>query len=90
MRVIHKAHLELTDYVTAIMPKDSKILAFQEQGGRATIWYMFDNQDVSAEERRFWIVGTGNSITSDQRLEYVATWQFANGFVWHLFEDKRR
>lgn len=93
MRVIHKVNTNLTDYVNLYLPHDAKILSFQEQKGLPTIWYEFEDnyQDTTTwmEERRFWIIGTGNPFNSDPKIEYIATWQFSNGLVWHLYEDKR-
>lgn len=89
MRIIHKAVLKLTDHVNLDLPRKAQILAFQEHHGEPVIWYMFNDAYVGTEERRFWIIGTGNSFTANSSLEYFGTWQFSNGLVWHLFEDVR-
>lgn len=94
MRMIHKQQFRLTDYVNLELPRNAKLLAFQEQGGLPTIWYEFpepnqSNPTFSTVIRRFWIIGTGNSFTEDEDLKYFGTWQFSNGMVWHLYEDVR-
>lgn len=73
------------------IPKRAKILTFQNQSERATLWVEVDVSDpniqmeMEAEFRNVQLVMTGQN--SPNGAHYIGTAQFANGsFVLHAYD----
>jgi len=89
-----KWQLPVEDEVEIDLPKDTRILSFQNQHGFPTIWGLVDPLMVAYPERRYFrMADTGQEITTySGNLGYIGTAQFNDGdLVFHLFErlDKR-
>ena len=83
--VIHKYALKL-DFGMQIlkMPMGAEILTAQIQGEQLVLWAKV-NSDVPAADRKFEIVGTGQSVQPN--VFHISTIQSMSGtIVFHLFE----
>jgi hypothetical protein len=87
MRKVFKYDVPVDDVFALDIPEGAKILSFQAQRDRPTIWALV-NPDAPAERRQFRLAGTGHPITDfDDELSFVGTCQMMSGsLVWHLFE----
>lgn len=87
MRKIFKYEIALVDGLQRIkMPKNAKVLSFQNQTGTMQIWVLLNPDEKQQEDRCFVIIGTGHPIQpEDYELSFVGTAQ-QGPFVWHLFE----
>lgn len=85
MKSIYKYPIEIKGVNTVVMPGGAKVLSIQMQGEIPTIWAMVDPDSRPFIERKFQIIGTGNSIPDDFKGEYITTFQ-ERIFVWHIFE----
>lgn len=66
------------------MPRYAKLLHVGEQDGEAYVWAAVD-PERPVETRVLWVVPTGVEI--DSGLTFVGTVQFADGLVFHAFEE---
>lgn len=87
MAVIWKFEVPITDEFTVVMPKGAKLLDFQMQGPKGTLWALVNPEFAPNEKRNFRLFGTGNKIDRPENLTYVGTAQDQQWFVWHLFEE---
>lgn len=85
MKRIFKYALPVTDEVRIAMPKGAEILSIQVQHGTPQIWALVDPQ-APDERRHFRVIGTGHPIEDHANLRYIATFQYAGGLVFHVFE----
>jgi hypothetical protein len=83
---IFKYPLAIVHEQTIEMPKHSKILCVQMQGGVLCLWAAV-NPDALMEKRIISIVGTGNP-TSVNLDGYIGTVQ-QGYYVWHIFEGRQ-
>ena len=82
---IYKQHLSL-DFPVVSLPEDGIFLCLQDQGGKPTMWYVFDEtRGTKYKEVKFTWVATGEPFSGGI---YYGTWQAPYGLVWHLFEIK--
>jgi len=90
MHKIFKYKLEF-DKMEVLMPVGAKILSFQSQGGIPCIWALVNTNAKKHQLRKFFIVGTGEPMTSMALagLEYIGTAQMSLYLVYHLFEVVR-
>lgn len=87
---IWKFPLEVTDSQSVKMPKASRILSVQTQGGQPCLWAWVDSE-APLETRTFHTFGTGHPMRKDARqiLEHVGTYQLNDGaLVFHVFEAR--
>ena len=84
---IFKYKVQINDYFTINLPKDSKVLTVQVQMDETYMWVLF-NPEFPSIKRNFRLVGTGHPIIEDlSSLRYVNTFQVRGGvLVFHLFE----
>lgn len=76
------------------LPEEARILTVQTQPtlgldeADPCIWALVDPApDVPREVRHFRVLGTGQAIEDDLRLQYIGTYQLHGGtFVGHLFQ----
>lgn len=69
-----------------VMPKGSKILAFQMQNGNRCIWVLCP-VEADKTTRTLTIYGTGWVIRDSESIgTYVGTVQDGE-FVWHIFDE---
>jgi hypothetical protein len=87
MRKIFKYPVPIDDVFSLNLPEGAKILSFQAQGERPTIWVLV-NPDAPPTRRQFRLAGTGHPISDyEDELQFVGTCQMKGGsLVWHLFE----
>jgi len=86
MKRIYKYPVPLTDDFTLALPRNAQILTVQMQHEKPQLWALVDPA-VSNVERNFIVRGTGHPV-DDEGLEYINTFQLANGtLVFHLFEQ---
>ncbi len=87
MRKVFKYAVPVEDVFTLDMPAGGKILSFQAQRDRPTIWVLV-NPDAPMQSREFRLSGTGHPITDyNNELYFIGTCQMMGGsLVWHLFE----
>jgi len=87
MKTIHKHLISVQDNFPLDLPKDSRILTVQKQNHVLLVWVLCD-VSKEKETRYFRIIGTGWDIEDADGLEYIDTFQQADGnLVWHLFEE---
>lgn len=85
-KTIWKYPLSVGDLTDVEMPHDSKILCVQKQFTRPCIWVEL-NPEADVVKRSFRIFGTGHLIPDDEQLQYIGTFQVADGnLVFHLYE----
>lgn len=82
---IYKQNLSV-DFPVVSLPEDGIFLSLQDQGGKPTMWYVFDETlDTKYKEVKFTWVATGEPFSGGI---YYGTWQAPFGLVFHLFEIK--
>jgi hypothetical protein len=79
---IWKYSFSIVDSQTIAMPAGAKVLTAQKQGKTFVMWAIVD-VSRPAEDRVFYVYGTGNPIDHDLG-KWVATVQ-DGAFVWHVF-----
>ena len=86
---IHKYLVPIEDKISIELPIGAKILSFQSQHNRPTIWVLVD-PNAPKETRNFRIFGTGHPIDPQFSFdEYIGTCLMnETELVWHLFEDR--
>lgn len=82
MKSIYKYTLRETGSIE--MPVGAKIISCQLQNEIVTIWAFVDDT-ARIEKRRFEIIGTGWACNIIG-YTFLATLQFRNGLVFHVFE----
>jgi hypothetical protein len=88
MLTVYKYNVPLEDVIFLDLPEGAKILSFQVQHNRPTIWALV-NSNAPKKRREFRIFGTGHPFSDvlDDELSFIGTCQMAGGeLVWHLFE----
>jgi len=81
---IWKYKFPLTDFILQL-PKGTKILDALMQGEYPCLWALLD-PNADKEERRFIVMGTGQTFPKlELKLTHISTF-LENGYVWHLFE----
>lgn len=89
MKRVYKYPLDIQDEVVVIMPKGARVLSIQVQNGRPCLWAAVDPREMTLEERRFRIAGTGHPIQDDVVDGFIGTIQLYDGkLVFHVFEAK--
>jgi len=84
---IYKYPIPVNDEIVIKMPMSAKVLTVQMQKSEPYIWALV-NPDEEMVERRFYLYGTGMTITHSE--SYIGTFQMLNGgLVFHLFELNR-
>lgn len=84
MRTIWKFPLAMVERQPVMMPRVSRILALQNQGGIPTIWAEVDPESP-AITATVTLVGTGREVPADSG-DYVGTVQEQGGmFIWHFY-----
>lgn len=85
MRTIHKIPVA-SGLFHIQLPKGAKILTVQTQRGQPQMWALLDTLN-DPERRSFIAFPTGVEIAPDVHLDYIGTFQLADGArVFHLFE----
>ena len=88
MKRVYKYPLDIQDEVIVMMPKGARVLSVQVQNGRPCLWAAVDPNEMTLEERRFRIAGTGHPIQDDVVDGFIGTIQMYDGrLVFHLFEE---
>ena len=82
-QMIYKYELPFTDESIIRLPLAAQVLNAQFQGSRLQLWALV-RLPAAEEERRFYIMGTGQDFTGREG-RYVSTVQDGI-FVWHIFE----
>lgn len=83
-KTIWKYELGIADAISMSMPKGTRILTVQNQGGRITMWAeVFPSADT--ERRTFMVRGTGHLLQCNETI-YIGTVQMDFGLVWHVYE----
>lgn len=90
MLTIYKYAVMGKDYFSFDMPRGAKILTVQLQYGEPRMWALVNPKNPK-ETRNFLIAVTGGEIKEKkENLNYIGTFQQAEGrFVGHLFEIKK-
>ena len=89
MTTIYKFHLE-SARTTLNLPLGAQVLTVQVQYGAPCIWVRLDPTLPNVERRVFDVYGTGHTITKDERLTYIGTFQMQEGaLVFHVFENRQ-
>lgn len=87
MKKVFKYPLIVDDMQTVELPKGSKVLHINKQGGdeRLYLWALVDPEESETEGVRIRCAGTGHPIEEDG-LEYVSTVFMLDGaLVFHFF-----
>jgi hypothetical protein len=84
LKEIWKYNVPVEEYFDIEMPKKSKVLSFQMQGNKPTIWVLTSHEDKELTNEHFCLVGTGQSFLPHYN-KHIGTIQ-KNGYVWHLFQ----
>ncbi len=74
-----------TDYNDLPLHEGATFLAFMEQGGKLTTWWL-DDPTAKDEPVEIFVYGTGFNVHGDK--EHLGTIQDGS-FVWHLFRTKK-
>lgn len=85
MRIIYKYELAITDCQLIEMPAGSSLLSVQMQGKALCLWALVDT-DRPPVQREICIIGTGHSAERVAWMSFVATFQFFNALVFHVFD----
>ena len=85
--MIYKQVLGLTDEQRISVPADAKFLhVYEQEVGKVTIWYHFEDHNSSKVTKTILIVGTGNQFPKlEPTDEYVGTVMSRMGLVWHVW-----
>jgi len=86
MKRIFKYELKITNTQEVSLPIGAEILSAQYQGNQLCIWVMVNDAAEYKRPTVIRIYGTGHKI-EETNLEYVATVQDPNYFVWHIFKQ---
>ena len=87
MKIIYKYAVYLGQN-SIILPKDAQILTVDEQHGVFRLWVVVDPNGLH-EQREIVIVGTGQVLPEQGKLEHINTFYSESGlYVWHAFEIK--
>jgi len=85
MLTIYKYQFATDDFPSLYLPKNAKILKFDNQNETPTIWALIDPEEKEKVRRIFRLAGTGHPI--QEHFNYIGTSFFLNGqLVLHLFE----
>lgn len=85
MKTIWKFKMTLEDEQTVQMPAGATVLSFGNQYEWPTLWALVDDPESPPEDRRFALIGTGQTIEHTGR--FIGTATFQNGTcVMHVFE----
>ena len=86
-KTIWKYQLEVEDFQSIEMPKDSQILTLKVQNGIPCLWVLCIPMNEK-EKKDIVMYGTGHDIaTADEPLSYIGTYQIQNGdLIFHVFE----
>ena len=89
MRSIWKFQFGASNRPALRMPDGAKVLSVQMQDSLITLWAEVDTTAVN-EDRFFRVFGTGFDMPREMGHSdvYLGTVQDADGFVWHVYEDK--
>lgn len=89
MKAIWKYKFDLLTEFTLNLPQGAEILTLQTQLDKPCFWAMVEVGNP-IEARTFKILGTGHTFPTPQVeiMDYIGTWQ-SEGFVWHVFEQRR-
>lgn len=70
------------------VPKGSKLLDIDEQGGDLMGWFLVDENEFTEQIIRFDLVGTGWGLEDKIKdRKYIKTVHLKEkGLVWHIFE----
>ena len=86
MLTVYKYNIPIEDYFELDLPINSKILCFQIQNEKPTLWVLV-NPYNTLYRHKFRLFGTGHPISEDYNLSYIGTCQMMEGaLIWHLFE----
>jgi hypothetical protein len=88
MIAIWKYELALKERPVLDLPRDAKILHFDNQSERPCIWVEVVDAAVAWDTapRKFRLAGTGHELGSERR-EYIGSALFSGGaLVFHLYE----
>ena len=84
MHTIYKYALGPTSVLQ--LPEDAQPLTVQCQQGEPVLWVKLDPQ-APTQPRTFVCYGTGHPLDATTGQQYLATFQLANGLVFHVFEE---
>jgi len=84
MKKIYK--YPLTDIQSVVLPKGAQVLKVGMQGDQMMIWAMVDENPAEFIERKFEVLGTGDSFDYDKKNYRYIDSIFDRPFVWHVFE----
>jgi len=84
MKTIYKWTLAVIGKQVLSLPKGTKFLDVQMQGGMPQLWGLC-NPENEKEDRTILMFGTGNPVKDEG--EYIGTFQMEEGaLVFHVFE----
>ena len=87
MKTIWKYELDITDTQYIDMPRGTKILAVQIQGGVPCIWALVLSEE-SVMPVKIVMIGTGHPADEINVMEYIGTFQAMSGtLVFHVFAE---
>ena len=85
---IWKVELEIADEQLVILPKGARILSIQEQTGKVSMWFQFNQDETRTQTYKNRCFGTGQPMFEPETLEYIGTAQVLCGkAVFHYFID---
>lgn len=85
MRTIYKFPLAVTDEQQIEMPRGSRFLGVETQGGVLYLWAIVETENPRYRHA-FYVVGTGNPLPVDAvESTYLGTVD-EGPFVWHVFD----
>ncbi len=83
--VVWKYQLRVADQQVIEMPEHAIVLDVQTQYGQPCIWALVDPKAL-LESVSIRTIGTGHEVPDGQRLDYIGTYQLADGsIVYHVF-----
>lgn len=87
-QTIYKYPLRITDHQSIKLPKGYEILSIGLQDEQAFIWCLINKDEKEIEEVDFEIFGTGHDISTENVMQrdFIGTYFFKNGLVFHLFK----
>jgi hypothetical protein len=81
---VWKFPIPVTDFFEIMMPSGAVILSIQTQDNEPKMWCLCDVSQQKVK-RFFRMAGTGHDIELEV-MEFIDTFQLANGLVFHVFE----
>lgn len=84
MRTIWKFPFFIARRQIVNLPLGARMLSCQLQQGVPTLWVLVD-EGAPIIDQEIWCIGTGHEVPRAEPLEFVATLQDGDGFVWHIF-----